>query len=315
VIAFVADLGGTRIKLGLAEDHCLLAELCLDARSHEGLAPQLPRIATAYRSLCETTGTPPDACHILGMAFPSVIARTNRIAAAYGKYADAPQLDLAAWAIDELGMQLVIENDARLALIGEWKAGAGNDSNDLVMVTLGTGLGTAALVDGRVVRGRHGQAGVLGGHMTVRCGGRLCTCGNRGCAEAEASTSVVAQVARERADYAVSPLRTAQTADYETIFKLARAGDACAQGLRAEAIEIWSTMLVNLIHAYDPERVIVGGGILAGAKDFLPELERRTHAHAHTPWGRVEIVAARLGDGAALLGAAWLCASTSATSP
>jgi len=72
--------------------------------------------------------------------------------------------------------------------------------------------------------------------------------------------------------------------------------------LRADCIEVWSALIVNLIHAYDPERIILGGGIMSGKDDFLLDLERNVLAHAHTPWGRVSVIPAQLGNAAALIG-------------
>jgi glucokinase len=316
LIVLVADAGGTRIKVALMRNQSVLAEECLATRSHEGFAPQLPRIALAFQSLCERTGIKPrDSC-ALGLAFPSLIELAKgRIRSAYGKYEDAPGLDLRGWARDTLGLPLVIENDALMALLGEWQAGAGRGSDDLVMVTLGTGLGTAALINGHLVRGKHGQAGALGGHLTVRQNGRRCTCGNRGCAEAEASTYALPSIAAEQADFCRSALRELDVIDYAAVMRLAREKDACAMELRTQAIEIWSSMIVNLIHAYDPERVVVGGGILAGAADFFPDLKHRVQEHAHTPWGRVAILSAELGDTAALFGAEYLVRETFSDSP
>ena len=308
MITFVADTGGTHIKLALLRDRSILAQEHLAAHSNEGLAPQLPRIAMALDSLCRAAGISREKCVAFAMAFPSLMdPATGRVLAAYGKYTDAPQLDLARWSRDTLGLPLQIENDARMALLGEWQAGAGRGSNDLVMVTLGTGLGTAALIGGIVVRGKHGQAGVLGGHLTVQQNGRPCTCGNRGCAEAEASTAVLPVIAAESREFPQSELRHAQVIDFANVFRLAAAGDACAASLKTRAIEVWASLIVNLIHAYDPERVIVGGGIMAGEADFFPDLERRVLARAHTPWGRVSLVRSELGDAAALFGGEYLC--------
>ena len=150
------------------------------------------------------------------------------------------------------------------------------------------------------------QAGVLGGHFSVRQGGWLCTCGNHGCAEAEASTFVLPGVAAEHPEFARSVLRQAPLIDYVTVLRLARAGDGCTIALRAQAIEVWTTVIVNLIHAYDPERVIIGGGIMAGDAEFFPELERGVSADAHTPWGKVQLMRGQLGDAAALYGGDWL---------
>ena len=304
MITLAADIGGTRIKLALVADHSLLAQECIEARSHEGLAPQLPRVAKAFAAMCVQVGVRYEDCCALGVAFPSLIdVETGRVLTAYGKYSDAPQLDLAAWARQEFDLQLVIENDARVAQLGEWQAGAGRGCNDFVMVTLGTGLGTSALVGGQLIRGKHGQAGVLGGHITVRLGGRPCICGNRGCAEAEASTSVLEHNAREHRDFARSRLRSMEMIDYASVFRLAQEQDACAIALRTYSIEVWSTMIVSLIHSFDPERVIVGGGVVTGDPACVAELAGHIRAHAHTPWGQVDIVPALLGDAAALIGA------------
>ena len=156
------------------------------------------------------------------------------------------------------------------------------------------------------MRGKHGQAGVLGGHFTIRPGGRLCTCGNRGCAEAEASTSVLERIILEQPEFMTSRIRELERIDYVGLFRLAREHDACAVKIRARTIEVWTAMIVNLIHAYDPVRVIVGGGILAGADQFFADLVASVKALAHTPWGTVEIVPAILEDDAALVGCDFL---------
>jgi len=306
MFTLVADTGGTHIKLALMRDQSILGRESFAARSREGLARQLPRIAQGLEALCQAAGIDRGECSALAMAFPSLVDGEGRVLAAYGKYTDAPRLDLPRWCRNTLRLPLILENDARMALLGEWQAGAGRGSDDLVMVTLGTGVGTAALIEGNIVRGRHGQAGVLGGHFTVQHNGRLCTCGNRGCPEAEASTSALPALAAESREYSTSPLSDLSCVDYASVFRLAREGDACAVSLKVRAIEIWSSLIVNLIHAYDPERVILGGGIMAGEAEFFPELERLVRARAHTPWGRVAIVRSELGDAAALFGGEYL---------
>ncbi len=306
MVALAADIGGTRIKLGIVRDQCVLAQRSLEARSGEGLEPQLPRIAATFASLCGVAGLRFSECDALGVAFPSIIADDGRVLTSYGKYCDAPGLDLHGWAREEFGLNLVMDNDARVAQLGEWRAGAGRGCDDFVMLTLGTGLGTSALIGGRLLRGKHGQGGVLGGHITVRRDGAPCVCGNQGCAEVEASTAVLPKLARQHKDFERSALRELDVIDYAAVFKLAREQDACAVALREESLEVWSALLVTLIHAYDPERIVVGGGIVAGAPECIPELQARVHANAHTPWGLIDIVPAQLGDTAALIGAEWL---------
>lgn len=305
--ALAADIGGTRIKLALVGSTSVLAHRLLDARSDAGLAPQLPRVAQAFEALRHETGVTPDECNALVVAFPSLIdPQSQRVRAAYGKYMDAPTLDLADWARITFGLPLILENDARMALLGEWKFGAGKGANNLVMVTLGTGLGTAALIEGHMVRGTHGQAGALGGHFTVEQTTNLCTCGNLGCAEREMSSAALPTLAAAHPEYQDSVLKQCDSVDFLEVFRAARSGDGCAVSLRARAINIWASLVVNLIHAYDPERVILGGGIMAGDADFFPELRQRVLERAHTPWGQVSFVRGELGDAAALMGGAFL---------
>ncbi|MEI6193129.1 MAG: ROK family protein [Verrucomicrobiota bacterium] len=301
------DLGGTRMKIGVMRAGVLLALTVEPANSKAGLAPQLPVLkAACLRLLSELKLTPRD-CAGISIAFPSLIdTATGRVLAEYRKFADAMALDLRAWAQCELGLPLAIENDARMALIGEWRAGAGRGVDNLVMMTLGTGLGVCAIIEGRVLRGKHGQAGVLGGHFTVRYGGRACSCGNVGCAEAEASTAFLAELAKSRSDFATSALAPEPVLDFAAVFKHSAAGDACAVALRDHSIQVWATLAVNLIHAYDPEMVIIGGGIMASADVILPAVRAHVARHAHTPWGKVQVVASQLGDHAALVAGEWL---------
>ena len=187
------------MKIGLVRDGAVLAQTTEPANSKQGLAPQLPVLKTAWLRLLDGLKLRLGDCAGISVAFASLVdGATGRVLAEYGKFADAPAFDLRAWARREFSLPLAIENDARMALIGEWRAGAGRGVDNLVMMTLGTGLGTGAIIQGRVLRGAHGQAGCLGGHLTVRYGGRACSCGNIGCAEAEASTAFLADQAMTR---------------------------------------------------------------------------------------------------------------------
>lgn len=308
MILLACDLGGTRMKIGVLRDDTLLAQTVEPARSSLGLTPQLPVLKAAWLRQLSELGLTIGDCAGISMAYPSIIdAASGRVLSPFGKFPDAHNLDLRAWARDEFGLPLAIDNDARMALIGEWRAGAGRGCDDLVMMTLGTGLGVCAIIEGRVLRGKHGQAGILGGHLTVSCeNGRPCTCGNVGCAEAEASTASLTTLAQERADFAASPLAHEPVVDFAAVFTHAAAGDACALALRDHSIRVWSALAVSLIHAYDPERLILGGGVMASAPVILPAIRAHVDRHANTPWGRVEIVPSALGDTAAMVAGAWL---------
>jgi glucokinase len=244
------DIGATRIKLGLVQQGRVVADQTIASHSDQGLAQRLPAIAECFRRLCAQHRVSVQECAGISLSVPSLVdVRSGRVVAEYGRFRDMPRLDLRGWAEAELGLPLAIENDARMATIGEWRYGAGRGCDDLVMITLGTGLGTSAVMEGRVVRGKHGQAGCLGGHLTLRYGGRLCGCGNLGCAEAEASTAFLAEVTKARPDFAGSGLAAEPLLDYAAVFRHAAAGDTCAHAIQDHSLLVWSSLAVSLIHA------------------------------------------------------------------
>jgi glucokinase len=297
------DVGGTFIKIGLVDDGQVLVRTSIPAYSDRGLSQALPRIKAAGLDLLSQLGALTDQCAAISISFPSIIdVKTGKVLFGYGKFMDAMELDLLDWALKELNLPLVIDNDARVALMGEWFHGAGKGLNNLVMVTLGTGLGVAALIEGQLLRGVHGQAAILGGHLSIDPNGHVCHCGGRGCPEAEASTSVIHIRAQEHPKYRESELSKLDSIDYTHVFRLAKSQDPVAKALKDRAIESWATMMINLIHAYDPDRLIVGGGIAAGWDEFMPQVIERIYQWNHTPWGRVQVVPAQKENDAALLG-------------
>jgi glucokinase len=306
-VILACDLGGTRVKVGIVRRGSLLAHAAFDAESASGLAPRLPVLKAEWLGLLAEHGLSLADCAGVSIAFPSLVDVADaRVRAEYGKYSDAIGFDFREWAWRELNLPLVMENDARMALIGEWRYGAGRGVDDLVMMTLGTGIGTAAVMQGRVIRGRHGQAAVLGGHSSIHINGRTCGCGNAGCAEAEASTASLKVMALSRSDYQDSALAAEPVLDFAAVFRHAARGDACAFALRDHSLRVWAMLAVNLIHAYDPEILVLGGGIMGSADVIVPFLENHIARHANTPWGSVSIRASELGDHAALLAAEWL---------
>lgn len=307
MISLAADFGGTRIKLGVVRDAVVIVQSVIPAESSRHLTERLEVVAKGFEELCAQAGIAIFECDGVGFSYPSIIDRRNaRILDHFGKFGDASAIDLRGWAEQRLRLPLAIDNDARMALIGEWRYGAGKGSDNCAIITLGTGIGVSAVIEGQVLRGVHGQAGILGGHTTLRADGGACVCGNIGCAELLASTSVIARLAREHPLFPCSPLAMLGAIDYAAIFRFASEGDACALALRNGSLETWATLAVNLIHVFDPELIIFGGGIMGSADEILPFVRDYVSRHAHTPWGEVKIVASELGDRAALLACEWL---------
>lgn len=302
------DFGGTRIKAGLVSSGEVYATHVWNTATGSSFAAHRLVLERTMKEIASTVASPVEA---MVWALPCLVAPDHQtITRTFGKFDDTMGVDLAAWVRQHFDLPLVLENDARAAAIGEWSRGAGKGCDDMVMVTLGTGIGTAVINGGGPLHGRTGLAGNLGGHTIIHSGGRKCSCGLRGCAEAHIASWALPGVARESALFFESELANAEVIDYRTVFELARRGDLLAQELKAHAIHDWSVVLGNLIHQFDPECLVIGGGIMAGKDEILPLLE--SSLREMFPASRdVAIRAAMLGDSAALVGCAALWAQVS----
>ncbi|MGH9587784.1 MAG: ROK family protein [Acidobacteriaceae bacterium] len=291
------DLGGTHATCALVEGRQIFARKTVNLPPAASLADTLSVIAEPLNRL--QTSARADA---IGFGFCGLVdSRRTRIASTNGKYIDAPSLDLSQWANDRFGLPLRLDNDARLALLGERHAGAAQGETDVVMFTLGTGIGGVAMIDGHLLRGKHDQAGVLGGHIPVSLSNRRCTCGGIGCAEAEASGWALPGIAMEWPGFANSAL-AGQPVNFQSLFACAAAGDKVSRQIVDHCLRVWGAAAVAAIHSFDPELLIYGGGVMQSADTILPYIQNYVRENAWTPWGTVRVRAAQLGNDAALLG-------------
>jgi glucokinase len=295
------DIGGSHVSCGAVDGCKLLQVVTLETDSGGSLASLLPVVARTLHQLDTQNG---HGFEGIGFGFCGLVdGKAGRIVSTNHKYADATDLDLPSWARAEFGLLAILENDSRLALLGERHAGAARGSNDVVMMTLGTGIGTAVIAGGRSMRGKHFQAGCLGGHLTIVAEGRLCSCGARGCFEAEASTYALPDLCRTWPGFSTSALVHESKLDFLSLFRCADAGDTVAAEIRLRCLKIWAACALSLVHAYDPELLVVGGGVMKSAYPILEAIQEHIHSCAWTPWGKVRVGRALLGNHAALLGA------------
>ena len=302
--ALAIDLGGSHAACGIVEDRTILASEAIAADGAVDLRRFLPAILDTLRRVAKKAEISFEDCQGVAVGFPGLVdARVGRVISTNAKYEDAPKLDLAAWSLAALKLPLRIENDARMALLGESYAGAAQGFTEVVMMTLGTGIGGVAMIEGKLLRGKHAQAGCLGGHIPVLVTGRACTCGGIGCAEAEAAGWSLPMVLKDWPGVSGSTLSKYWKVGFKELFEEADAGDDVAVAVRDRCLSIWSADAVALVHAYDPEIIVMGGGVMKSGAKILPIIEAHVQKHAWTPWGKVQVRAAALGDNAALLGA------------
>jgi glucokinase len=197
-----------------------------------------------------------------------------------------------------LGAKVILENDANAAALGEKWMGAGREVEDLVLLTLGTGIGGGIIVGGRVLHGQLGMAGELG-HITVVPNGNPCGCGNRGCLEKHASATAIAAMARL--------IGLGHDLTSEEVYKLAAGGNERAVAIFRSMGEALGIAVANLINIFNFPLYLLSGGPLPAWDFFAPammeEVARRSFTFRHAP---TRIEKATLGNEAGLYGAAYL---------
>lgn len=303
-LGIAVEVGGGHATCALVDSERVIDKRRLDGVSTR-LATTLDTIEVVVRGLLDEAGAAPADCSGVSLGFCGIVdAGCGRIVAVpQGKFEDARELDLPGWSRRAFDLTLRLENDARLALLGEHWFGAARGYDDAAIITLGTGIGGAAMVGGRLLTSRHHQAGVIGGHIPVSIDGRPCTCGGNGCAEAEASTWALSAICADWPGFAKSSLASEENIDYRTLFRHYDRHDAVAEAVLERSCDVWATLALALIHAYDPEILLLGGGVMRRSEEVLPRIRARVHGRAWTPGRRVEIRQAALGDDAPLYGA------------
>lgn len=215
--------------------------------------------------------------------------------------------------IERLGIDRVfIENDANCAALGEAYAGVGNGAKDFVAVTLGTGVGSGVIVDGKIVNGVNFAGGECG-HMVIVVDGEQCSCGRKGCWEAYASaTALIRQTKMAMEEYPDSYMHQIAEAEGKvsgrTAFDAMRKGDIAGIKVVDQYIKYVACGLINLVNALQPEIICIGGGICNEGETLMKPLRRFVQAERYSIHSKIQtkIVKAELGNDAGVIGAAIL---------
>jgi glucokinase len=310
------DLGGTKI-LGRVPDpadfgRALITHRSDTPRGREAIIDALVATVTELRAELDRRGLPPLAAVGVGAAGLVDLEGVVRFAPNLPNVLD---LDLDAVLRERLDLPVVIDNDANCAMVAEHRLGAARGIAEAVMVTLGTGIGGANVVGGRLQRGHAGFGGEPG-HMVIDPNGPPCPCGRRGCWERFASGSGLGRIARDAAEAGhadrVVALAGGDAQDVrgEHVTRAALEGDVEALVVLRDFAWWVAVGIANLVNVLDPEVVVIGGG-LAAAGDALLVPTREAFAglvlaHGHRP--PVDIVAAALGPEAGAIGAGLIAA-------
>jgi glucokinase len=300
-LAVAIDLGGTQIRAALIDRRAtILARAHQLTRADAGPEIVIGQIAELWATVCE--GTNRSNILGIGVSSPGPLDTREGIALGIPTLAGFEDFPLKAALSEKLSMPVMLENDGISAGIGEWRYGAGKGLSDIVYVTVSTGIGGGVIIGNRVLRGRRGMAGHIG-HMSFVRGGELCACGNRGCFEAYASATAFTR----RAVNAATPLGNhGRAIDAAAVFASAAGGDALAISLVQEEAEYLGQGFASLLHLYDPDMLIMGGG-LSNQFDMLQgAILSSLKASAMPAFRGTPVVRAILGANSGLIGAASL---------
>jgi len=284
------DLGGTKIALGVLDGEELVYESRV-ATPREGSEAVLQvMIAAAREALAES----PAPVRAIGVGTPGPIDYESGVVIFAPNISNFANVAIVDALREALELPVYIENDANAAALAEHHLGAARGARHSFFVTVSTGIGGGLIVNDRVWRGSYGQAGEIG-HVTVLAGGPLCGCGNRGCLEAVASGRALAR----DAGYAFArPLSTPE------LFELWRKGDEKARELVEGSAFYLGQALADVQKLFDPQVIVVGGGVGVGGGPEYLELVRRYYARNLRGWRSAPVRPAELLERAGVIGAA-----------
>jgi glucokinase len=305
------DLGGSKIAAAIiSPEYRILAREYHPTLASEGVDPVINRIARAVKQITATTGTTLSQTCGISIAAAGAIDHKRGMVTLSPNLPGWRDVPLGGIIQERLGSRTWLINDANAAALGEHYLGAGREVNDLIYLTVGTGIGGAIIIDGRLYTGTCGSAGEIG-HMTIDTNGPRCECGNVGCLETLASGKAMAREAVRRIgsgeESSLTELVNGKIANITAreVAIAARQGDPLAGSVINNAAVYLGVGMVNLVNIFNPEMIIIGGG-LASMGDLLLNPARRVVRERAFPVSSaaVRIVITELGHDAGLLGAA-----------
>jgi glucokinase len=305
------DLGGTKIALGIISDeYRVLAKEHHLTLAEEGVDSVIKRIISAIKQVINSRDMALSQLGGVSLAAAGAIDSQRGIITLSPNlpgWHDVPLGDIIS---ERLGVRTWLINDANAAALGEHQFGAGSGVDNLIYLTIGTGIGGAIIIDGKLYTGACGSAGEIG-HMTIVIDGPRCECGNIGCLETLASGKAVAREAIERISSGERSSLTEitggkiESVTAKDVAMAAQRGDPLAEDTINNAAVYLGVGMANLVNIFNPEMIVVGGG-MANIGDRLLNPARQVVRERAFPVSAeaVRIVAAELGDNAGLLGAA-----------
>ena len=301
---FGIDVGGTTVKIAFfREDGAMQTKWEIPTNTADGGKAVLPDIAAAVRGFLDREQIPDDQIIGIGIGVPGPVSAAGIVNKCVN----------LGWGVTDLhgelekltGFGVRGGNDANVAALGECWKGSGQGCQDMVLATLGTGIGGGIVLGGKILPGVHGAGGEIG-HMNLNpAETEVCGCGNRGCAEQYCSATGVVRTAKRylAAHDTPSVLRNQANFECRDVFSAAAAGDAAAEAILEQVYDTLGRFLAAIACVVDPEVIVLGGGVSKAGQPLLDGAARYFEKYAFHACRPTRIVAATLGNDAGAYGA------------
>ncbi|MDD5072315.1 MAG: ROK family protein [Candidatus Omnitrophica bacterium] len=285
------DIGGTNIRFGIIDGRGkVIARYRMPTLKEQGKYKVIRRLLDAAAGLIKRSGVKVKA---IGAGCPGPLDSKKGEILSPPNLPDWRGVRLKKIIERRFRVPVVVENDANCAGLGESVRGAGRRASSMVLLTLGTGIGSAIVLDGKLWTGKGGFASELG-HVSIDIKGPKCGCGNRGCLEMYASATAV-----------VRRMKKAEMTAEQT-YGAARKGDKLARKIVDETAVYLGAAVANIINALDPEVIVLAGGMAKAGKKYFAKIRKAAKERAlKESFKGVRIVPAELGEDAGIIGAAW----------
>ena len=305
------DIGGTGIKVGLIDArHQIVGEGTIHTFTDIPFEEQVQHMAQCVLDTAAKAGVAPDQIEMVGVGIPGIANSAGEVIKCTNMgWFHVPFRDVFRRFLD---VPVHIDNDANVAALAESVAGVSAGTSSSVFITIGTGIGSGIIINGKIWSGYHGIGGELG-HVIMRLDGVPCTCGNRGCLERYCAATALIRMAREKvADHPESLILRSVDGDEtkimaRTVIDCAREGDPIAVEVYQEYISYLAQAIAGVVNLLDPEVVVLGGGVCNAGDFLLDPIRKEFPKHViFSDQPLPEIKIAVLGNKAGMIGAAML---------
>lgn len=307
------DIGGTRIKAGaVGPDGDILHREVGATAAAEGAEALLARVAEMAGRFAEKLGARPEG---IGLGLSGAVDPAVGVVYLPGKFKGLEGFPIVPRLAEKTGVRVIADNDARACLLAECRYGSARGKNWVVSITIGTGIGSGVLLDGKILRDPHLMFGTQLGHLVIQAeGGKLCLTNAHGTGESLCSATALAMAVRDGLQRGIPSVLTDRyfedpmSIDFAAVIEGIEAGDRLCIHCFEQWRERLGWILVNAVHAYAPELIVIGGGGAHAAEHFLDFLRDhiRSHMFRYPPCETFPIEISTLLEDAGVLGAAAL---------